>query len=545
MCAMNKYMNKKVYILGRFNNLKLGLRDKIIVIMDLFILIMALNLVVFFIYQQKELAINHTEKWAASLATNLAYDSEYGVLLKDKFMLTVLIDNLFKEKKVASVTILDNQWGEILCYRKVGAPKLTIINQMQESDRELLKQKGYLTAVKGDIIEVVVPVKTYEGKKLDGVWLQDEVDDEVYENNGHLIDTIGYVKMAISMKDTMIDLTHTRNLSIIIIGLISIIYGFLLSRFLNVYVINPIRTFAKGAEDISAGDYDQQINISTTDEIGQLAKAFNKMAINIKKSHKEIKNKADELEKANLNLKETQAQLIQAGKLSAIGQLAAGVAHELNNPLGVIMGFAQYLIRKISGKRLDETTAEDMTFYVKRLTQMEQASKRCKTIVENLLKFSRVSKDQLKPLNLNHVLKETLLFTKHQLEISKVQVKLELASNLPLVNGNNHQLQQVFTNIIINAQQATAEGGTLLLKSFAQNGYVEMQFTDTGCGIEPEHIGKVFDPFFTTKEVGHGTGLGLSVSYGIIRNLGGEIIVKSVLGQGSTFSIRLPSVAKN
>ncbi|MCK4384796.1 MAG: HAMP domain-containing protein [candidate division Zixibacteria bacterium] len=250
-----------------------------------------------------------------------------------------------------------------------------------------------------------------------------------------------------------------------------------------------------------------------------------------------------ELENALKNLKETQAQLIQAGKMVAIGELAAGVAHELNNPLSGILGYSQFALEKITQKPLKELTGEDISTYSQYLKDMEQQSKRCKAIIQSLLKFSRASiKGDFQPTDVNSVLKETFTFVKHQLEKHKVKLEEELSSSLPSITGNASQLQQVFTNLILNAIQAMPEGGKLIVltKVSKDKKALEVSFADTGKGISKENLSKIFEPFFTTKKMGEGTGLGLSVSYGIIKDHRGGIIVESDVGKGTTFIITIP-----
>ncbi len=251
-----------------------------------------------------------------------------------------------------------------------------------------------------------------------------------------------------------------------------------------------------------------------------------------------VKDRTISLEKANQELKETQEQLIQTGKLAAIGQLAAGVSHELNNPLGGILGYSQFILE--IGKEMNDKIPEELKSVFTYVEYIEKESQRCKTIVANLLRFSRSSEDDIAPLDVNRALEDTFTFTRHQLEINKVELVTSFAKNLPPVMGNEHRLQQVFTNLMINAQQAMAAGGKLTVSTAKNNGSVEIAFADTGCGIPKENMDKLFNPFFTTKSPGEGTGLGLSVTYGIIRDLGGEIEVDSKENKGATFKVKLP-----
>lgn len=259
-----------------------------------------------------------------------------------------------------------------------------------------------------------------------------------------------------------------------------------------------------------------------------------------KRKEEEIKKNAEMLQRANQELKQAQQQIVQAGKMAAIGQLAAGVSHELNNPLGGILGYSQFVLQMRKGKDSKDIAPDRLEKIFTYVGYIERESQRCKTIVSNLLKFSRSSKTDIVPLDINRVLEETVIFTQHQLDINHVELVQELAPNLSRVMGNEHQLQQVFTNLIVNAQQSMKGGGKLKISTAPNNGTVEIVFADTGCGIPKKHIDKLFDPFFTTKEVGEGTGLGLSVSYGIIRDLKGDIEVESQVRKGTTFHIKLP-----
>ncbi len=175
---------------------------------------------------------------------------------------------------------------------------------------------------------------------------------------------------------------------------------------------------------------------------------------------------------------------------------------------------------------------------------MEQAAQRCKTIVANLLKFSRSSETEISPLNINKALEDTLVFTQHQLSMNNVELVTQLEERLPPVLGNEHQLQQVFTNLIINAQQAMSKkGGKLTISTHqTKDGEIQINFKDTGSGIPNDSLLKIFDPFFTTKPPGKGTGLGLSVSYGIIQEHNGRILVESKLHLGTTFQVILPTM---
>lgn len=237
-------------------------------------------------------------------------------------------------------------------------------------------------------------------------------------------------------------------------------------------------------------------------------------------------------------LKETQSQLLQSSKLAAVGQLAAGVAHELNNPLGGILGYTQWLLEKFEDVNLaGENTAQIREW----LKFIEKETKRCKAIVGGLLGFSRSAEMDFKPLDINQILQETLLFSELSLKQKRIKLVKGFDLSLPQINGNAEQLQQVFTNLILNAQKAMPQRGKLLVSSAfdPKKREIRISFQDTGCGIPNEILSRIFDPFFTTSKPGEGTGLGLSVSYGIVKGHGGHIEVKSKVGKGSTFTVFL------
>jgi two-component system NtrC family sensor kinase len=232
-----------------------------------------------------------------------------------------------------------------------------------------------------------------------------------------------------------------------------------------------------------------------------------------------------------------QERLLQSEKMSSVGQLVSGVAHELNNPLTGIMGFAQLLLLK----DLDESARKQIeTIYA----EAERASK----IVSNLLTFARRRKAQKEPSNLNTLIERVLELRNYDLRVRNIETELELDPTLPETMVDANQLQQVFLNIIINAEQAMrgdGEGaeGTLRIRSSADERSVIVTFQDSGPGMSAETLRRIFDPFFTTKEAGEGTGLGLTISYGIIEDHGGRIWAESGAGSGTTFLIELPIVA--
>jgi len=227
-------------------------------------------------------------------------------------------------------------------------------------------------------------------------------------------------------------------------------------------------------------------------------------------------------------------QMSQTEKLTSLGLLAAGVAHEVNTPLAVISNYIQMLAKQMPEDDPRHSIIEKI------VKQTFRASE----IVNNLLNFSRTGAAELANIDVNKVVEETLSLVAHPLKTSQIQVVKNLGDALPSVRGSANKLQQVFLNLFLNARDAMPSGGMLEVKTAAHNGSVEIEIVDTGAGIPREHIHKIFDPFFTTKATGRGTGLGLSVSYGIIKEHAGKIDVRSTPGKGTSFHVEFPAVRK-
>ena len=237
--------------------------------------------------------------------------------------------------------------------------------------------------------------------------------------------------------------------------------------------------------------------------------------------------------------KRTQAQLVQAGKLAGIGQLAAGIAHEINNPLSGVLGYAKRLLKKTEDEEIKKIPAFES--FPKEMKLIVDSALRCKKIIEGLLKFSRTSETISMAVNINEVIDESLILFGNQLSSQNIELNMILSPAIPAIRANHTQIQQVFTDIVTNAIQAMPGGGNLTIATRPVNSSaVEIEFTDTGEGIPKENLTKIFEPFFTTREPGKGTGLGLYMIYRILQDHHGRIDVKSEVGKGTTFTVTLP-----
>ena len=276
-----------------------------------------------------------------------------------------------------------------------------------------------------------------------------------------------------------------------------------------------------------------EISISPTlDEKGEVVST-----VHIAKDITERKQAEEDREKAYHKLKQAQEELIQSSKMAAMGQLASGISHELNQPLTGIKGFAQAMFMEASE---DSPTRSDLNKIIEQADRMDK-------IIKNVRFFARKSEFKMEPLDINIPIEDSLMLLSEQLRVHNIQVEKTLAKNLPKIKADSNQLQQVFLNLITNARDAIdslkkPEGGKLVIKTFLSQDSksIVIIFEDSGCGISEENLSSIFNPFFTTKSPGGGIGLGLPIAYRIIENHRGRIEVESAEGKGSLFKISLP-----
>lgn len=246
-----------------------------------------------------------------------------------------------------------------------------------------------------------------------------------------------------------------------------------------------------------------------------------------------LMNQIDEEREIIRRLKESREQLIHAEKLTSLGQLAASIAHEINNPLAGVLTYTRLLEKRLAGDTFRKEEALD------HLSKIESEVSRCSRIIRNLLDFSRQTEPRFMPVDMNQVLEQVLAMIGHQAQMQKVEIVREFSPSLPRVMADFDQVQQVFTNLALNAIQAMPRGGRLIFRTSTASGWVRIDVKDTGSGISKENLLKLFTPFFTTKEKGKGVGLGLAVVRRIIERHEGEIKVQSEAGKGTTFIVHL------
>jgi two-component system NtrC family sensor kinase len=312
-----------------------------------------------------------------------------------------------------------------------------------------------------------------------------------------------------------------------------IVLGYRLSQ----SIARPILRLRSMAQAVASGDLDQQSGLRRPDEIGDLAVAFDVMTERLQTRTAEAERLYGEAVDRNRQLAEmyerlqlAQMQLIQSEKLAAVGQLTAGIVHDVKNPLAVIKGMAEELLEDSNG-RPDVHEAVQV---------IRDNATRANSIVTDLLKFARQSTPELVRRDLRETLEGALRLTGYLLRKGSIRLEQKLPARPVNVTYDAQQIEQVLINLIQNAVQAMPQGGTLHIQLASRHGGAEVRLRDSGTGIPAEVLPRIFDPFFTTKVEGQGTGMGLSVSYGIVSRHGGRIDVESQVNKGTTFTILLP-----
>jgi len=446
-------------------------------------------------------------------------------------------------KAVAPVVGYDDNLIGTLYGGKLLNRNYTIVDKVKDivyrGEKYKGKDIGTATIFQGDL-RIATNVMREDGTRAIGTRVSEEVYDQVIKkgipwiarafvvNNWYITayepikdmenNIIGILYVGI-LEQKFTDMRNTVVFTFLGITILGIVIAIGLSFILAHNIVRPVSGLARAARFIAKGDFSHEVDVESNDEIGDLGDVFNFMIASIKERDTQIKEFA-------------KAKIAEAERLAMVGQLAAGVAHEINNPLTGILLYCDLVLKNMPADSPQRANLE----------KINNEAKRCKTIVRGLLDFSRQTEPEIKPLMLNTTVEEVLALVKNQPLFLNISIEKNLDPSLPMVNADISQIHQVFMNIILNAVEAMHGNGTLAITTglTEDKRYIYTTFTDTGQGITEENLPKIFDPFFTTKETGHGTGLGLSISYGIIKKHHGEIDVTSEVGKGTTFIVKLP-----
>jgi len=474
--------------------------------------------------------LDKTEEEAFNLSETIRLSIRNAMIKDRRDEYQRIIDDVAQRKGIAEVRIFNKQ-GEITVSSdrsKVG----TVVDKQAEACYGCHRE---------DEAKVLLPsdsktrIYLMEKQRLLGLINPIYNESSCYPCHPKTLNVLGVLDTTISLEGFEKERAQIYN-RMMISGVVSVIVlSLLLSLLLTRFVNRPIDKLLAATKTAAHGNLDQTVGVRSHDELGELADSFNNMISELKRSRDAIEEWTQTLEhrvqERTQELQQVQDQLVRAGKMAALGELAAGVAHEINNPLTGVLTFSSLMLKKA-----DETHP-----WKKDLENIVQQTTRCRNIVRGLLDFARQRKPDKKEWDIHVLLENTLNLVEKQAPFQNIKVVKEFMRDMPMLYVDADQIQQVFMNILINAADAMAgNGGTLTIKTTLGDGVVQVSFTDTGCGMAKEHLSKLFTPFFTTKETGKGTGLGLAISYGIIQSHSGEIEAESEVGKGSTFRIKLP-----
>ncbi len=389
-----------------------------------------------------------------------------------------------------------------------------------DAERDRVLSRGELSQFRSDRqLGLYEPLRNYENQVVGAIWI------------GRPLSFIASIDTAQSQIESTAE--SRTNIYIILAALISLLVAIAIASFFSRRVTARIDQLRKGAEVIEKGRLDYRLRIDSGDEIELLSKQFSSMAAKLEESYQTLERKVEE---RTCELKESQETMVQQEKMVGIGQLAAGIAHELNTPLGTIIGYAQMLREDLGQQPAAAANLADVEEII------GQAG-RCRDLVKNLLNFSRRSSPEKMNAGVNEVIRKILSLVQHDFEMKGVRLRLDLDPTIPLARVNENEIAQVVLNLANNAADSMPAGGDLHVSTrYSQESErICIAVDDTGCGIKESDRNRVFEPFFTTKPVGKGTGLGLSICYKIVENHSGSIEFDTVTGTGTTFRVYLPA----
>lgn len=435
-------------------------------------------------------------------------------------------------------------------YKIVDTVKDIVYRGEQHRERDI----GTATIFQDDL-RICTNVMNLDGTRAIGTRVSEEVYDQVVEGglpwigrafvvNAWYItayepirnvsgDIIGMLYVGM-LEAPYVDLRRRVIFIFLAIALVAVILLSVIAFFTTNMITRPIRELVHATRKVAEGDLTYRVPSTSSDEIGELASSFNRMTESLSRAEQELKGWTRTLEEKvqerTRELENTQRQLIRSEKLASLGKMAAGVAHEINNPLTAILTFSKLLLDDLDkgdARREDLQTVVDETL-------------RCRDIVRGLLDFSRETKSRKKLQNINTIIENTLFLIKNQAMFQDIRIEKHLQEDLPEIPLDEAQMKQVFMNMFLNGAEAMSGRGVLKIATSSDDRFVAVSIKDTGCGIPRENLNKLFDPFFTTKKIGKGTGLGLAVTYGIVKSHEGTFEVQSKVGAGTEFLIRFP-----
>ncbi len=480
-------------------------------------------------------------EYAASNAEEVAdiiNQSAYDAMLKnDKTGLYHLIGRIAESKNIEHIRLIDSK-GKVVFSNITGEAGSVIGKHADECG---MCHSSVIPGISPPSMNRSRIIHTRSGKEALGytkaILNQPACSVASCHFHGKNDAVLGLLDISISLEMLRQKSLEYRLEFVILTCMLLLAIGLLVTILMHTLVDIPVQRLVRHSALVALGDLDSRVPVTSRDELGELSDAVNSMTESLSRADRELKGWADSLEtkveERSREIMRMEEQLRRSEKLVSLGTLAAGVAHEINNPLTGILLYASILG---DDKRLDPALLPDVARVI-------SETERCAGIVKDLLEFSRESSPERETIHIEAILDEVATFFHQQPNFREIVIRKNYDSDLPLVSVDPGQIRQVFMNLFINAGHAMTHGGTLDVSAYryADGNYVCAAVKDSGTGIAEENLARIFDPFFTTKA--EGTGLGLSISYGIVERNGGKIEVKSRAGGGTTFIVTLPDSA--
>jgi two-component system NtrC family sensor kinase len=478
---------------------------------------------------------------ADNISELIKRSTRYGMMLNRREDVHEIINTIGGEAGVINVRIYNKQ-GEII-YSTDSSEIFYTVDMQAEACYGCHSEKTPLRKLSTDNRMRIF--ETPDHQRVLGLINPIENEPDCYNAGCHAhppdIDILGVldVRLSLSELDATVSEVTTNTLTYAVI--ITATIGLFAGLFITFLVNRPVKKLVKGIQEVGEGNLKYRIDIKSNDEIGEVGKRFNEMSAKLDSAYNEIKDWSENLnqkvKEKTEELKNIYNQVNQIEKLASLGKLSATVAHELNNPLEGILTYS-----KLVSKKLKSANNEEHTAVIKYLDLISEETARCGKIVKDLLLFSNVGEDQFSEEDIIPVIEKSINIISHHLEMNGITLIKDFEKEEFKVLCNPQKIQQVLVALLINAIEAMQRGGKITVKVNVENDKTVIRVKDEGSGISPKDLPNIFEPFYSTKESGQGTGLGLAVTYGIVKNHNGSIVVEETSSSGTTFKIELPLI---
>ncbi len=505
--------------------------------------ILLLNLTIYTFYTISQLRKDLTESYTQSaynISDLIRKSTRYSMLLNRKEDVYQIIRTIGTERGVEKIRIYNKQGN--ISY----SSNLSEVNRLVNTDAEacyVCHSKPELP-VNLTMAELTREYITTDGKKVLGLINPIKNEPDCYNADCHAHEKdkkiLGVLDVIISTEriDNIID-ANIKNVVTNSILLMILIPAFS-ALFIILIVNRPLKKISKGIDELSKGNLDYKISVTSKDELGSAANEFNQMAGKLDKAYKEIKEWSETLnhkvQEKNEELKKIYEQITQIEKLASLGKLSATVAHELNNPLEGILTYSKLISKKLAKEGTGEFNKDALEY----LSLISSESARCGKIVKDLLLFSRKGDGEFERRNIVQIIEASLVLINHHLEIQKIDLMKKFDDYTLEIQCDGQKIEQALLAVLINAIEAMGEGGKLMVSLTKEDNYAVIRIKDDGRGIAEKDLPFIFEPFYSTKGEAKGTGLGLAVAYGIVNQHRGRITVEDTSLKGTTFKLKFP-----